>query len=218
MWSRWRAPSAGSKSSTTRSARPAERRRWCRSTSRTIDGIDRLAAALDERYGRLDMLVGNAGILGPISPLGHVEPKAWDEVMAVNVTANWQLIRSHGPAAAARPMPGARCSSPPARPSSARAYCGPYAVVQGGARGAGAHLRGRDRIDHGARQSVQSRPDPHAHARRGHARRGSDDTADAGAGRARRSSSSACRASPRPASSTIIRAANARWTFRPPAL
>src|SRR5256886_7178007 len=44
------------------------------------DGIDRLGAALAERYGRLDVLVGNAGILGPVSPLGHVEPKAWDEV------------------------------------------------------------------------------------------------------------------------------------------
>ena len=40
------------------------------------DGIARLAAALDERYGRLDVLVGNAGIIGPLSPLDHVEPKA----------------------------------------------------------------------------------------------------------------------------------------------
>ena len=52
------------------------------------DGIDRLGAALHERYGRLDVLVGNAGILGALSPLSHVEPKVWDEVMAVNVTAN----------------------------------------------------------------------------------------------------------------------------------
>src|SRR5262252_2287246 len=43
------------------------------------DGIDRLALALHERYRRLDVLIGNAGILGPLSPLGHVEPKAWDE-------------------------------------------------------------------------------------------------------------------------------------------
>lgn len=57
------------------------------------DGIVRLAAALDERYGRLDVLIGNAGILGPLSPLGHVQPKDWDNLFAVNVTANWQLIR-----------------------------------------------------------------------------------------------------------------------------
>jgi NAD(P)-dependent dehydrogenase (short-subunit alcohol dehydrogenase family) len=55
-------------------------------------GIDRLGVALHERFGRLDILVGNAAILGPLSPLGHVESKAWAEVMAVNVTANWRLI------------------------------------------------------------------------------------------------------------------------------
>src|SRR6516164_10548378 len=54
------------------------------------DGIDRLALALHERYRRLDVLIGNAGILGPLSPLGHVEPNAWDNHLAVNVTANWQ--------------------------------------------------------------------------------------------------------------------------------
>jgi NAD(P)-dependent dehydrogenase (short-subunit alcohol dehydrogenase family) len=60
-------------------------------------GIDRLGLALHERFGRLDVLVGNAGILGPLSPLGHVEAKAWDEVMAVNVTANWRLIYAMDP-------------------------------------------------------------------------------------------------------------------------
>src|SRR5215207_9362147 len=55
-------------------------------------GIDRLALALHERFSRLDILVGNAAILGPLSPLAHVEATAWEEVMAVNVTANWLLI------------------------------------------------------------------------------------------------------------------------------
>jgi NAD(P)-dependent dehydrogenase (short-subunit alcohol dehydrogenase family) len=58
------------------------------------DGIVRLAAALSERYGRLDILVGNAGILGPSSPLDHIRPQDWDQVMKVNVTANWWLIRT----------------------------------------------------------------------------------------------------------------------------
>src|SRR5262245_23183906 len=49
-------------------------------------GIDRLAGALAQRYGRLDVLVANAGILGPLSPLDHVPPNDWDEVIAVNVT------------------------------------------------------------------------------------------------------------------------------------
>jgi NAD(P)-dependent dehydrogenase (short-subunit alcohol dehydrogenase family) len=57
------------------------------------DGIARLAAALGERFGRLDVLVGNAGILSVPSPLGHIEQKGWDDVIAVNVTANWHLIR-----------------------------------------------------------------------------------------------------------------------------
>jgi NAD(P)-dependent dehydrogenase (short-subunit alcohol dehydrogenase family) len=61
------------------------------------DGIDRLGATLNERYGRLDVLVANAGLLGTLSPLGHIEPKVWDDVMAVNVTANYRLIRSLDP-------------------------------------------------------------------------------------------------------------------------
>ena len=59
--------------------------------------IDRLGAALNERYRRLDVLVANAAILGVLSPLGHIEPKAWDESIAVNITANWRLIRSMDP-------------------------------------------------------------------------------------------------------------------------
>src|SRR5579862_6373189 len=61
---------------------------------RDYPGLYRLATALNERYQRLDVLIGNAAIAGPRSPLDHVEPKAWDEVMAVNVTANWHLIRA----------------------------------------------------------------------------------------------------------------------------
>jgi NAD(P)-dependent dehydrogenase (short-subunit alcohol dehydrogenase family) len=60
---------------------------------RDTDGITRLTAAINERYGRLDVLVGNAGLVGSSSPLDHYQPKEWDEVMAVNVNANWQLIR-----------------------------------------------------------------------------------------------------------------------------
>lgn len=56
--------------------------------------IDRLGAALYERWGRLDILLGNAAVLGVITPLGHLAPKVFDELMAINVTANWRLIRS----------------------------------------------------------------------------------------------------------------------------
>jgi NAD(P)-dependent dehydrogenase (short-subunit alcohol dehydrogenase family) len=60
-------------------------------------GIDRLGAALYERFGRLDVLLGNAGLLGTLSPIGHIEPATFEKVMAVNVTANWRLIRSLDP-------------------------------------------------------------------------------------------------------------------------
>lgn len=60
-------------------------------------GIDRLGAALYERFGRLDILLGNAGVLGALSPVGHFDPKTFEHVMAVNVTANWRLIRSMDP-------------------------------------------------------------------------------------------------------------------------
>jgi NAD(P)-dependent dehydrogenase (short-subunit alcohol dehydrogenase family) len=62
-----------------------------------FDAIDRLGAAVFERWGRLDVLFSNAGILGRLSPLGHVPPGIWDDVMAINVTASWRLIRSLDP-------------------------------------------------------------------------------------------------------------------------
>jgi NAD(P)-dependent dehydrogenase (short-subunit alcohol dehydrogenase family) len=59
--------------------------------------IDRLGASIHERWGRLDILVANAGILGVISPVGHIEAKVFDKVMLTNVTATWRLIRSVEP-------------------------------------------------------------------------------------------------------------------------
>ncbi len=56
--------------------------------------LDRLGLAIHERWKKLDILVANAGILGPVSPLAHVDPPKWEETFAVNVTANWRLIRS----------------------------------------------------------------------------------------------------------------------------
>src|SRR6202008_1884501 len=58
-----------------------------------FDGIARLGGALHERHAKLDILVGNAGVAGPSSPLGHIDLKPWSDVIAVNVTANFQLIR-----------------------------------------------------------------------------------------------------------------------------
>lgn len=64
---------------------------------RDFDAIDRLGASIFERWGRLDALFANAGVLGMLTPLAHLEPKIFTEVMEVNVTANWRLIRSLDP-------------------------------------------------------------------------------------------------------------------------
>jgi NAD(P)-dependent dehydrogenase (short-subunit alcohol dehydrogenase family) len=62
-----------------------------------LDAVDRFAPAIQERWGKLDILIGNAALLGPISPVPHIEPKVFDEVFKVNVTANYRLIRSLDP-------------------------------------------------------------------------------------------------------------------------
>ena len=62
-----------------------------------LDALDRLGAAIHERWGKLDILLGNAGQLGELAPITHVDQPVWDEVMAVNVTANYRLLRSLDP-------------------------------------------------------------------------------------------------------------------------
>ena len=64
---------------------------------RDFAGLDRIGSALYERWKRLDALFANAGILGTLTPLSHLQPRVWDDVMAINVTANWLLIRALDP-------------------------------------------------------------------------------------------------------------------------
>jgi NAD(P)-dependent dehydrogenase (short-subunit alcohol dehydrogenase family) len=94
---------------------------------RDYDGLYRLAAALNERYQKLDVLVGNAAVVGQRSPLGHVEPKSWDETIAVNVTANWHLIRALDPLLR-RSDAGRAVFITSGAATHARAYAGPYSV------------------------------------------------------------------------------------------
>jgi len=62
-----------------------------------FDALDRLGASIFERWGRLDAFLGNAGVLGALTPLAHLEPKTFDDLLDVNVTANWRLLRSLDP-------------------------------------------------------------------------------------------------------------------------
>ncbi len=91
--------------------------------------IDRMGAAVYERWGRLDVLVGNAGLLGVLSPLCHISPETWDQVMAVNLTANWRLIRSFDPLL--RASDAGRAIFATSGVSGGRAYWGAYAVSKG---------------------------------------------------------------------------------------
>lgn len=59
-----------------------------------FDGIDRLGGSIHERWGKLDVLVANAGMLGGLSPIEHFDPKTFEKVLALNVTSNWRLMGS----------------------------------------------------------------------------------------------------------------------------
>jgi NAD(P)-dependent dehydrogenase (short-subunit alcohol dehydrogenase family) len=92
-----------------------------------FEGIARLGAALHERHGKLDILVGNAGVAGPSSPLGHIEVKPWTDVMAINVTANFQLIRCMEPLLRQSDA-GRAVFVTSAASNKALAYLGPYSA------------------------------------------------------------------------------------------
>ncbi len=108
---------------------------------RDFDTIDRMGGAIYERFGKLDVLVGNAGTLIALSPVGHFRPQDWQEIMDVNVTANYRLIRSldpllrqsdagraifvtSGAAVGAHPYWGAYAASKAALEAMVRCYAG----------------------------------------------------------------------------------------------
>ncbi|MEQ8584416.1 MAG: SDR family NAD(P)-dependent oxidoreductase [Thalassobaculaceae bacterium] len=106
-----------------------------------FEAINRLGASIYERWGKLDVLVANHGILGVLSPISHYDPKLWDEVMTVNLTACQRLVRSldpllrqsdagraifvtSGAAVGERPNWGAYAVSKAALEAMVRAYAG----------------------------------------------------------------------------------------------
>ncbi|SMQ62183.1 NAD(P)-dependent dehydrogenase, short-chain alcohol dehydrogenase family [Devosia lucknowensis] len=111
------------------------------------DAIDRLGAAIFERWGHLDGLVANAGQLGVLSPVAHIKPDEFDKVLAVNVTANYRLLRSldvllrqseagravfvsSGAARSARPFWGLYAASKAALDALVKSYAGEIATTK----------------------------------------------------------------------------------------
>jgi NAD(P)-dependent dehydrogenase (short-subunit alcohol dehydrogenase family) len=98
---------------------------------REPEGLDHLGAALYERFGRLDIIVAAAGVLGPLTPVGHLDPKGWDQIVTTNLTANWRLIRAMDPllrksdAARALFLSSGRAIRP-------KAFWGAYAATKAG--------------------------------------------------------------------------------------
>jgi len=96
-----------------------------------MEGIDRLGAIINERWGKLDGLLANAGMLGEITPVPHLDPKIWDKLIAVNLTANFRLIRSLDPLLRASDA-GRALFLTSGVAASRRAYWGAYAATKAG--------------------------------------------------------------------------------------
>ncbi len=94
--------------------------------------IDQLGPTLYQRWGKLDILIGNAGILGPLSPLNHVTEDAWNAVLDINLTANWRLIRALDPLLKRSDAGRAVFTTSSGAASAKRAYWGPYGVSKAG--------------------------------------------------------------------------------------
>lgn len=90
--------------------------------------IDALGPSLYERFGRLDIFIGNAGILGGLRPLTHISSKTWDRVLAVNLTANWRLIRTLDPLLRRSDAGRVVFVTSSGVASQGRAYWAPYSV------------------------------------------------------------------------------------------
>ncbi|TAJ73873.1 MAG: SDR family NAD(P)-dependent oxidoreductase [Phenylobacterium sp.] len=96
-----------------------------------VDGLDQLGRAIHDRFGRLDILVHAAALLGSLTPVSHIEPKHWDRVVAVNLTGSFRLIRSVEPLLRASEHPRAifLTSGRAGRP---KAFWGTYGVTKAG--------------------------------------------------------------------------------------
>lgn len=98
---------------------------------KAVDKLDALGPTILQRWGHLDILVANAGLLGPLSPLGHITTDDWRDVIAINLTANWHLIRAVDPLIR-RSSAGRAMFVSSGAAAAHTAYWGPYAVSKAG--------------------------------------------------------------------------------------
>jgi NAD(P)-dependent dehydrogenase (short-subunit alcohol dehydrogenase family) len=91
---------------------------------------DRIGAAIFARWGRLDVLVGNAAELGQLGPIGHIPVDVWERVIAVNLNANWRLLRACDPLL--RLARAGRAIFVTAGTDHTQPYFGAYAVSKAG--------------------------------------------------------------------------------------
>jgi NAD(P)-dependent dehydrogenase (short-subunit alcohol dehydrogenase family) len=95
------------------------------------DGLDQLGLSLHQRFGRLDVLVHAAAILGPMTPVAHIEPKHWDRVVSVNLTSSYRLIRATEPLLRASEA-GRAIFLTTGRVARPKAFWGPYGTTKAG--------------------------------------------------------------------------------------
>ncbi|WP_291297056.1 SDR family NAD(P)-dependent oxidoreductase [Elioraea sp.] len=89
------------------------------------DDVDMLGPTIAQRFGRLDIVIGNAGVLGRLGPITHLPAKDWADVLAVNLTANWHLMRTTEPLLRASDA-GRAVFVTSGRAARPKAYWGPY--------------------------------------------------------------------------------------------
>lgn len=95
------------------------------------DKVDQLGPTLFQRWQKIDILIANAGVLGPLSPLGHVTEEGFQATLDINLTANWRLIRTLDPLLK-RSDAGRAVFVTSGAASGKHAYWGAYAASKAG--------------------------------------------------------------------------------------
>lgn len=94
-----------------------------------LDEVDKLGPSIHERFGRLDIFIGNAAVLGTLGPVNHIKPKEWEKAFTINVMANVRLVQSLDPLLRASDA-GRVVFTTSGLGEQAMAYWGPYCATK----------------------------------------------------------------------------------------